>query len=101
MSKDAKEEMRLTVDIGYGNILLTNRILAIYNYRNTSRLSRSIYRSADEAGKLLDATQGRKAKSLVILNEGFVAASRYEPFTIVGRMLGVDVPSEGETISDL
>lgn len=72
------------LNIGYGNHLARERIVAVLNPDSAPmRRFRELARSRDQ---LIDATQGRKTRSMVFLDTGLVILSGLHPETIVQRM---------------
>ena len=76
--------MNKTVNIGFGNIVLTSRIIAV-----TSPESAPIKRFIQEARedkRLLDATYGRRTRAVIITDSEHVILSSIQPETIAGRI---------------
>ena len=79
------------LNIGYGNLVLVSRVIAI-----VSSQSAPMKRLKDEAsrrGKLIDATQGRRTRSLLVTDSDHVVLSAINPDTIASRLSG-DVEGE-------
>ncbi|SFP93295.1 hypothetical protein SAMN02910358_00146 [Lachnospiraceae bacterium XBB1006] len=72
------------INIGYGNMMNTERILAVIN-PDSAPAKRIISRSK-ETEQLIDATQGRKTKSIIITDTDRIVLSALLPETIAGRM---------------
>jgi regulator of extracellular matrix RemA (YlzA/DUF370 family) len=73
------------IDIGFGFMLNVDRITSIVPFIGTA--VRSLYYSKRHEGKLLDATRGRKKLSVIILTDGSIVSSAYQPKTIVNRQI--------------
>ena len=72
------------LNIGYGHLVLAARIVAI-----ASPVSAPMKRLRDEAssrGKLVDATQGRRTRSILVMDSDHVILSAINPETIASRM---------------
>jgi hypothetical protein len=72
------------LNIGYGNLVMTSRIVAI-----VSPQSAPVRRLREEAagrGKLVDATQGRRTRSILVTDSDLVILSALNPETIAGRL---------------
>ncbi len=75
--------MRL-LNIGYGNLLASSRILAIIS-PDSAPVKRLIQEKRDE-GKLIDATAGRKTRSVICSDNGFIILSAIQADTLNNRM---------------
>jgi len=71
------------VHIGFGNMAVAERIVAII--QPTSSPVRRLKDDARENGHLIDATQGRKTRSIIIMDSNHVILSAIQPETIVSR----------------
>jgi regulator of extracellular matrix RemA (YlzA/DUF370 family) len=72
------------INIGFGNVIATSKVVAIINPG-----SRSIKKLRDEAkqsGKLIDATEGRKTRSIIIADSGHIVLSSLQVETISQRL---------------
>ena len=74
------------VNIGFGNIINSDKIISVVSY-DSSPIKR-LLRTSQESGKVIDATQGRKTRSLIITDTGFVVVSALQPETIMSRLKG-------------
>lgn len=73
------------LNIGYGNIIVAERVIAIL-----SPDSAPMKRLRDEARtskKLLDATQGRKTRAIVVTDNDYLILSSIQPETLAQRLL--------------
>ncbi len=71
------------VNIGFGNIALANRIIAILS-PESAPVKRSIL-DAREKGKLIDATYGRKTRAVIFTDSDHVILSAVQPETMSQR----------------
>ena len=71
------------VNIGFGNIVNTEKIIAIVS--PDSAPIKRLVQKARELGTAVDATQGRKTKSVLIMEGGQLVLSALLPETIAGR----------------
>lgn len=76
------------VNIGFGNIVAVNRIISII--RPESAPIKRIIQEARDAGKLVDATYGRRTRAVVITDSDHVILSAIQPETIAHRLLAKD-----------
>ena len=76
------------LNIGYGNMVLASRVIAV-----VSPQSSPMKRLRDEAaqrGKLIDATQGRRTRSIIVTDSDHVVLSAINPETIATRLAPED-----------
>ncbi len=72
------------INIGFGNMVNTDRILAVIN--PDSAPAKRIVQRSKEAEQVIDATQGRKTKSIIITDTEKVILSALLSDTIAGRI---------------
>ncbi len=72
------------ISIGFGNFVNKNRMIAVVN--PTSAPLKRLKEQAKEEGKLIDATQGRKTRSIIIMDSGHMILCGLAPATIAERM---------------
>ena len=73
-----------TVNIGFGDIVLAGRMVAIVA-PNSMSVKRMV-QDAREAGRLIDATYKRRTRAVIIMDSGHIVLSAIQPETIAGRM---------------
>ena len=71
------------VHIGFGNILAMNRVVAIAS-PNSAPTKRTIQEGRNK-GLLIDMTNGRKTKAVVIADSGHIVLAALAPETIASR----------------
>jgi len=74
------------VNIGFGNIVVSERIVSVIS-PESAPIKRFIQDSREKGG-LIDATYGRKTRSVVITDSGHIILSALQPETISGRITG-------------
>ena len=72
-----------TINIGFGNIALSNRIVAIVS-PESAPIKRFIQETR-EKGKLIDATYGRKTRAVIITDCDYIILSAIQPDTMALR----------------
>lgn len=82
------------LNIGYGNFVVSSRIISIVN--PTSSPMRRLREEAKADKRLIDATQGRKTRSIVITDSNHVILSAIQAETIGQRFSSKDDDSEEE-----
>ena len=75
--------MNHLIHIGFGNIVNTDKIIAIVS--PDSAPVKRLVQGAKESGMAIDATQGRKTKSVLVMENSQVVLSALLPETIAGR----------------
>lgn len=76
--------MNYVVSIGFGNFVNRERIVAIVS-PNSSPIRR-LKEQMKEDGKIIDATQGRKTRSIIIMDSGHIILSGIAVETISERI---------------
>ncbi len=81
------------INIGYGNIISSNRIISIIA-PGAAPIKRLI-QEAKEKSLAIDATSGRKTRAVIIMDTGHIILSAVQPETVVSR-LNKDISEKGE-----
>jgi regulator of extracellular matrix RemA (YlzA/DUF370 family) len=68
------------LNIGFGNLVIAGRVVALLN--PASSPMRRLREDAKERNLLVDATQGRKTRCIVVMDSGHVILSAVQPETI-------------------
>jgi regulator of extracellular matrix RemA (YlzA/DUF370 family) len=71
------------VHIGFGNMVVADRVIAIIS--PSSAPIKRMRDEAREAGLLVDATQGRKTRAVLVMDSKHVIISAIQPETISAR----------------
>lgn len=71
------------LNIGFGNYVVNSRVVAIVN--PTSSPMRRLREDAKESGRLVDATQGRKTRSIIVTDSNHVVLSAIQAETVSQR----------------
>lgn len=82
------------LNIGFGNFVVSNRIIAIVN--PSSSPMRRLREDARQAGRLVDATQGRKTRSIIVSDSNHVVLSAIQAETIGQRFALEDEENEAK-----
>ncbi|MGI6657015.1 MAG: DUF370 domain-containing protein [Desulfobulbus sp.] len=80
-------ESRL-VNIGFGNAVKVDRILAVVNPGSSP--IRKLKDEARQEKKLIDVTEGRRTRAIILLDSGHLVLSSVQPETIGQRLLALD-----------
>lgn len=71
------------VNIGFGNLINSDKIVAVVS--SEAAPVKRLVQHAKESGRTIDATQGRRTKSVIITQEDHVVLSALQPDTIQKR----------------
>lgn len=72
------------INIGFGNVVSAHRVISIV--APESAPIKRIVQEARDAGDLIDATYGRRTRSVLVMDSGHVILSAVQPETIVNRI---------------
>lgn len=72
------------VHIGFGNMIVAERIVAII--QPSSSPVKRLKDDARAAGLLIDATKGRKTRAIIVTDSNHIVLSAIQPETIVNRI---------------
>lgn len=81
------------VNIGFGNVISASRVIAIVT-PGSSPMKR-LRDEAKKRGKLIDATEGRRTRSIIIMDSDHIILSALQPETITQRFYEGKI-AEGE-----
>ncbi len=79
------------INIGFGNIVSANRVIAIVSPESAP--IKRVVQDAKESGKAVDATYGRRTRAVLIMDSGHIILSAVQPETVAAR-LDKDVKEE-------
>ncbi|MBD5608358.1 MAG: DUF370 domain-containing protein [Desulfovibrio sp.] len=71
------------INIGFGNYVLAGRVVGVVN--PASSPMRRLREDAKNEGRLIDATQGRKTRSIIITDSNHIILSAIQAETISQR----------------
>ena len=80
------------VNIGFGNAVSARRIVAIVSPESAP--IKRIMQEAKDRGMLIDASYGRKTKSVLLMDTDHVILSALTPETLTARWAGRDTAEE-------
>ena len=83
----SNKEIRF-INIGYGNIVSANRIIAIIS-PDSAPIRRLIQESRDK-GMLIDSTYGRRTRAVIITDSEHIILSSVQPETVANRLSASD-----------
>ena len=78
------------INIGFGNIVSANRIVAIVSPESAP--IKRIIQEARDGERLIDATYGRRTRAVIIMDSDHVILSAVQPETVAHRVDDDDDP---------
>ncbi|MCL1980042.1 MAG: DUF370 domain-containing protein [Proteobacteria bacterium] len=85
------------VNIGFGNAVKVSRILAVVNPGSSP--IRKLKDDARQEKKLIDVTEGRRTRAILVLDSGHLILSSVQPETINQRLLALEQESRHPDIA--
>jgi len=73
------------LNIGFGNAVVAERVIAVITPSSAS--GKRIREEARESNMLIDATHGRKTRSIIIMDSNHIVLSAMQPETLSNRLL--------------
>ena len=83
------------INIGFGNIVSANRLIAIVSPESAP--IKRVIQDARDTGKLIDATYGRRTRAVIVMDSEHVILSAVQPETVASRL---DNSDSNDTIED-
>ncbi|MCI0468472.1 MAG: DUF370 domain-containing protein [Nitrospirae bacterium] len=77
----------MLINIGFGNVVSAGRVVAIVN--PGSRTIKKLREETKERGKLINATEGKKVRSIIITDSDHIILSALQVETVTQRISGV------------
>lgn len=75
--------MAILINIGFGNAINVDKIQCVVN-PDAAPIKRMVQRAREE-NRIVDATQGRKTKSVIVCEDARLVLSALQPDTIMKR----------------
>lgn len=72
------------INIGFGNIVPADKVIAIISPESAP--IKRVMREADEKGKLINATYGRRTRAVIVTSSDHIILSALLPETISNRL---------------
>lgn len=72
------------INIGFGNMVSANRLVAIVSPESAP--IKRIIREAEDSGKLINATYGRRTRAVIITDSDHIILSSIQPETVANRL---------------
>ncbi|PKN09173.1 MAG: hypothetical protein CVU73_04510 [Deltaproteobacteria bacterium HGW-Deltaproteobacteria-8] len=94
MEKTVQQQRQRLVNLGFGNFVVAARVIAIVD--PASAPMRRLREDARQENRLIDATQGRKTRAIVVTDSNHVILSAIQAETIGQRFQAEDASSRRE-----
>lgn len=72
------------INIGFGNIVPAEKVVAIISPESAP--IKRVMHEADERGKLINATYGRRTRAVIVTSSDHIILSALQPETISNRL---------------
>lgn len=82
------------INIGFGNAVNADRVIAIVSPESAP--IKRVITEAREKGKLIDASYGRKTRSVVVTDSDHIILSAVAPGSVAGRAADAEKESEDD-----
>ncbi|MBC7344779.1 MAG: DUF370 domain-containing protein, partial [Clostridia bacterium] len=82
------------INIGFGNIVSANRIIAIVSPESAP--IKRVIQEARDRGMLVDATYGRRTRAVIITDSDHVILSAVQPETVAHRLTAKEQVNQTE-----
>ena len=86
------------INIGFGNIVSASRVIAIVSPESAP--IKRIITDARDAGRLIDATYGRRTRAVIVMDSDHVVLSAIQPETVAHRFVSKESPENGSNEPD-
>ena len=80
------------MNVGYGNVVVAERVVSVVG--PSAAPVRRLRENARKGNKLIDATEGRKTRSVIVLDSDHVLLSAVQAETIQRRLRGEEAEDE-------
>ena len=82
------------INIGFGNMIAAGRLVAIVS-PDSAPIKRMVQEARDR-GTLIDATYGRRTRSVLIMDNDHLVLSALQPDTVASRLESREAPEAEE-----
>lgn len=82
------------VSIGFGNVIAVNRVVSILT--SASAPMKRLREEAKKIGKLIDATEGRRTRSIIVTDSDHIILSALQTETLTQRLITQTLPEDDD-----
>lgn len=86
------------IHLGFSNIVAINKVIAIVS--PVSAPAKRLLQEAKSKGLVIDVTNGRRTKAMLIMDSGHIVLAAITPETIAGRVLASHKPQLKELVDE-
>jgi len=86
------------INIGFGNIVSANRLVAIVSPESAP--IKRIIQEARDRGMLIDATYGRRTRAVIITDSDHIILSAVQPETVAHRLVDREADDSEEVMTE-
>lgn len=80
------------LNVGFGNMINSTKLVAVIN--PDSAPAKRLVQTARDDGRVIDATQGRRTRAVLIMDDDHIVLSALQPETLAGRYRGRELSIE-------
>ncbi|MCX7714994.1 MAG: DUF370 domain-containing protein [Clostridia bacterium] len=80
------------INIGFGNMVSANRLVAIVSPESAP--IKRVIREAEDKGRLINATYGRRTRAVIITDSDHIILSSIQPETVAHRLSTAEEETE-------
>ena len=84
------------INIGFGNTVVAGRVIAVVHPKSSPM--KKLKESAKSARKLIDVTEGRRTRAIIITDSSHVILSSVQPETLMMRFQPLSELNPEETL---
>jgi extracellular matrix regulatory protein A len=82
------------INVGFGNVVAAARVVSVV--KAPSAPVKRLIDSAEKEGRLVDATTGKRTRSVLVTDSNHVVLSTLKPGAIAARLAGSETEEEGD-----
>ena len=82
------------INVGYGNSVVSGRIIAVVNPKSSPM--KKLRDEAKNTGKLVDATEGRRTRAIIVTDSNHIILSSVQPETLTQRFQPASIAEQPE-----
>ncbi|MGM0395797.1 MAG: extracellular matrix/biofilm regulator RemA [Bacillota bacterium] len=72
------------INVGFGNVVASNKVVSVVSPESAP--IKRLVQESKEQGTLIDATYGRRTRSVIVMDSGHIVLSPLQPETIAHRL---------------
>lgn len=80
------------LNVGFGNMINSTKLVAVIN--PDSAPAKRLVQTARDDGRVIDGTQGRRTRAVLIMDDDHIVLSALQPETLANRYKGRETAAE-------